>query len=75
MRVTVRLIGSFIEKAGFSEKEFEVPAATTIAGLVGLLGIDLARPMIITRNGHAVEGGDAVSAGDRIAISPVYSGG
>ena len=75
MRVTVRLIGSFIERAGFSEKEFEVPAGTTIGGLVELLGIDLTRPMIITRNGHAVEGGDAVFAGNRIAISPVYSGG
>lgn len=75
MKITVKLIGSFIEAAGFSEKELDVPAGTTIDGLVALLTIDSTRPMIITRNGRAIADGDAVVPGDRVVISPVYSGG
>jgi len=75
VKITVKLIGSFIESAGFSEKELDVPAGATIDGLVALLAIDRTRPMIVTRNGRAMADGDAVVPGDRVAISPIYSGG
>lgn len=75
MKITVKLIGSFVEAAGFGEREVDVPPGTTIAGLVELLAIESSRPMIITRNGRAFADGDTVVSGDRIAISPIYSGG
>jgi molybdopterin converting factor small subunit len=75
VKITVKLIGSFIEAGGFSEKELDVPPGATIDELVALLAIDRARPMIVTRNGRAIADGDAVVPGDRVAISPIYSGG
>jgi len=33
------------------------------------------RPRIATRNGQAIAPGDALEGGDRIVISPIYSGG
>jgi len=75
MKLTVKVIGSLIETAGFSEKEFDVPAGTTVGGLTALLTIDRTRPVIITRNGHAAADGDEVASGDRVVVSPVYSGG
>jgi molybdopterin converting factor small subunit len=75
VRITVKLIGSLIESAGFSEKELDVPAGATIDGLVALLAIDSTRPMIVTRNGRAMANGDTIVSGDRVAISPIYSGG
>jgi sulfur carrier protein ThiS len=75
VKIDVRLIGSFADAAGFSEKEFDVPAGTTIVGLLTLLTIDRSRPMIVTRGGRAIAEGDAVAPGDRIAVAPVFSGG
>jgi molybdopterin converting factor small subunit len=75
VKITVKMIGSFVEAAGFSEKELDVPEGATIDGLVALLAIDSTRPMIVTRNGRAIADGDAVVHGDRVAISPIYSGG
>jgi molybdopterin converting factor small subunit len=75
VKIAVKLIGSFTDAAGFSEKEFDVPAGTKIDEVVALLAIDSTRPMIVTRNGRAIMDGDVVAPGDRIAVSPVYSGG
>jgi molybdopterin converting factor small subunit len=75
MKVTVKLIGPFVQAFGFSEKELDVPAGTTADGLVALVDIDKARPKIITRNGRAVAPGEALADGDRVVISPIYSGG
>ena len=75
MKVTVKLIGPLIYEAGFSEKELEVPESVTTDRLVELLGIGKERPRIVTRNGKAVAPLDALEAGDRIVISPIYSGG
>jgi len=75
MKITVKLIGPFVQLFGFGEKEMEVAPATTIDGLLGLVAIDRERPKIITRNGRAVGPDEAVEAGDRIVISPIYSGG
>ena len=75
MKVTVKLIGPLIYAAGFSEKEMDVPEAATSEKLLELVGIGPDRPRIVTRNGKAVGPAEAFAEGDRIVISPLYSGG
>ena len=75
MKITVKLIGPFVQLFGFSERELDVPLGTTADDLVGLVSIDRSRPKIVTRNGRAVVPGEALADGDRIVISPIYSGG
>ena len=41
MKVTVKLIGPFVQAFGFSEKDLECPAGTTADGLVALVNICL----------------------------------
>jgi sulfur carrier protein ThiS len=75
MKITVKLIGPFVQLFGFSEKELDVPGDTTADDLIGLVSIDRSRPKIVTRNGRAVVPGEALAEGDRLVISPIYSGG
>ena len=75
MKITVKLIGPFIQAFGFSEKVMDVPTGTTADGLIALVNIDRARPKIVTRNGRAVAPDEALAGGDRLVISPIYSGG
>ena len=75
MRITVKLIGGFVHTVGFSEKPVDVAPGTTAAQLLATLAIDPARPMIIGRNGQAIHPDDEIREGDRIVISPVFSGG
>jgi molybdopterin converting factor small subunit len=75
MRITVKLIGPFVQLFGFGEKELDVPAGTTTDDLIGLVSIDRARPKIITRNGRAIVPDESLAEGDRVVISPIYSGG
>lgn len=75
MRITVKLIGPFVQLFGFGEKDLDVPAGTTTDDLIGLVSIDRARPKIVTRNGRAVVPDESLAEGDRVVISPIYSGG
>jgi sulfur carrier protein ThiS len=75
MKIIIKLIGPLIYAAGFSEKEMEVPQAVTSERLLELVGIGPDRPRIVTRNGKAVGPAEAFAEGDRIVISPLYSGG
>ena len=75
MTITVKLVGGLIHTLGFSERVLELPAGTTVAGLLDAIGIDPARPLIVGRSGWALETDDEVYDGDRILISPVFSGG
>jgi len=75
MKITIKLIGPFIYAAGFSEKEFEAPLSATVESLFKLVGIEKDRPKIVTRNGKAVGPVDELQDGDRVVISPLYSGG
>ena len=75
MKVTVKLIGPFVNQMGWSEREMEVLPPATVDGLMGAVGIDKARPKIVTRNGRAVAPEEEVRDGDRLVISPIYSGG
>jgi molybdopterin converting factor small subunit len=75
VKITVKLIGPFIQLFGFSEKLLDIPAGTTAEDLIGLVSIDRSRPKIVTRNGRAVVPDEALADGDRVVISPIYSGG
>ena len=75
MKVQVKVIGPLIYKSGFSEKDFDFNSAITIKALVDMIGIPPDRPRIVTRNGAAVLPDDLVRDGDKIAVSPIYSGG
>ena len=75
MKITVKLIGPFVQVFGFSEKELDVPEGTTADDLIALVSIDRSRPKIVTRNGRAVVPDEALAANDRVVISPIYSGG
>ena len=75
MTVTVKLVGGLVHTLGFSERELELPPGTTVAQLLDAIGIDRSRPLIVGRNGWAIELVDEVGDGDRIMISPVFSGG
>jgi sulfur carrier protein ThiS len=75
MTITVKLVGGLIHTLGFSERVLELPAGTTVAGLLEAIGIDPARPLVVGRSGWAIESDDEVRDGDRILVSPVFSGG
>jgi molybdopterin converting factor small subunit len=75
MRVTIKLIGPLIYAAGFSEKEIRLPCPATAQELLSRIKLEKGRPTIITRNGKAVSLADALKDGDRVVISPIYSGG
>jgi molybdopterin converting factor small subunit len=75
MKITVKLIGPFVQLFGFSEKELDVPEGTTTDDLIGLVSVDRLRPKIVTRNGRAVVPGERLAEGDRVVIAPIYSGG
>jgi sulfur carrier protein ThiS len=75
MIVTVKLAGGFVHTVGFSQRELDVEPGTTVADILALIEIDRTRPMIIARNGHGAQPGEEVVAGDRVFISPIFSGG
>lgn len=75
MRIRVKMIGPLMYEAGFSEKEVEVPAATTADALLDLIAVSRQRPRIMTRNGRAIAPQEVLEDGDKIAVSPIYSGG
>jgi sulfur carrier protein ThiS len=75
MNVTVKLVGGLVQVLGFSERELELPPGATVAELLDAIGADRLRPIIVGRNGWAIDAADEVREGDRILVSPVFSGG
>ena len=75
MRVTVKLIGPFVQTCGFGEKELDLPRGATAADLTAQVAPGRTRPWIVTRNSQALAPGEALAEGDRVVIAPVYSGG
>jgi len=75
MTVTVKLIGPLIYAAGFSEKRITLSAPATAGDVLARVYVGKHRPTILTRNGKAVSPLDALADGDRLVISPIYSGG
>ena len=74
VKICVRLIGHFIRRFGFSEKDMEVPAGCTSADLVTLLGMD-GLPMLVARDGEGLRPAEKLRDGDRVVIAPMFSGG
>ncbi|MCX6561688.1 MAG: MoaD/ThiS family protein [Candidatus Aminicenantes bacterium] len=75
MNILVKIIGPLIYTVGFSEKQMDVPAGMTADELASLLGIPKERSRIMTRNGAAVAPDARLAEGDKVAVSPIYSGG
>ena len=75
MKVTLKLAGGFVHTVGFSQKELDVEPGTTVDDLLSMIAIDRGRPMIIARNGHGAGPDEELRDGDRILVSPVFSGG
>lgn len=75
MKITLKLAGAFVHTVGFSQKELEVEPGTTIGDILATIAIDRGRPMVMARNGHGVGEDEVVQPGDRILVSPVFSGG
>jgi len=75
MRITVKLVGGFIYTVGFSKRELDVEPGTTIADILTLIAIDTRLPMLVARNGHGARPDEVVLEGDRVLVSPVFSGG
>jgi sulfur carrier protein ThiS len=75
MKVTLRLAGAFVHKVGFSKRELDLEPGTTIGDILAMIGIDRERSMVIARNGHGASEAEEVQDGDRILVSPIFSGG
>lgn len=75
MKILVKIIGPLIYATGFSEREMDIASGTTADELTALLGLPKERPRIITRNGAAIAPDELLAEGDKIAVSPIYSGG
>jgi sulfur carrier protein ThiS len=75
MKVTLKLVGGLVHTLGFSEREVEIPPGATVADLLVAIGIDRTRPVIVGRNGWAIDLVEVLCEGDRILVSPVFSGG
>ena len=75
MKVTVRLVGGLVHTVGFAEEQIDLPAGTTPGALLAGLGIDRPGSVLTTRNGHGIALDEALGEGDRILISPPFSGG
>ncbi|MBE0461295.1 MAG: MoaD/ThiS family protein [Candidatus Aminicenantes bacterium] len=75
MKITVKLIGFLIYHAGFGEKEVEVPYSTTAEQLLPLINIKKSFAKIVLRNGKSISFSEPLKDGDRIVISPLFSGG
>ncbi len=75
MKVTLKLVGGLVHTLGFSEREVETPPGTTVGELLDAIGVDRTRPVIVGRNGWAIDLVEEVLEGDRILVSPVFSGG
>lgn len=74
MKVRVRLIGRFMERFGFGEKELELPSPCSVGQLARRLEME-GQDLIVTRRGLALGPDDGLADGDRLVIAPIFSGG
>jgi len=75
MKITVKLVGGLVSRLGFGQREQDVPAGTTAGALLAALGVPDPRTVITTRNGWGIAPEEVIQEGDRILVSPPFSGG
>ena len=81
MKVRVRLFASLAEKAGFREKEVEVPEPATAGSVLAalrkgpLLGLPPGTRVLYAVNREHVDASAPVAEGDEIGLFPPVSGG
>jgi molybdopterin synthase catalytic subunit/molybdopterin converting factor small subunit len=76
MRISVRLFAALRERAGWSQRELELPEGAVVADVWAALGLGDEPPgLAYARNREYAERGQAVEAGDEVALIPPVSGG
>ncbi|MCP2605313.1 MoaD/ThiS family protein [Candidatus Aminicenantes bacterium AH-873-B07] len=75
MKVSIKVIGYLTYDTGFSEKEIEISKPITAEELLSILNIKKNLPILIIRNGRGIHLKERIEDGDRIIISPFFSGG
>ena len=75
MHVTVKVIGGLVFRLGFAEQDRELPAGATAGSLLAALGITDPHTVITTRNGRGIAPEEQLEEGDRVLVSPPFSGG
>jgi sulfur carrier protein ThiS len=75
IRVTVRLAGGLVHTLGFSSREVELAAGATVAELLDAIGAEPAHALLVARDGWTIDGPDELRDGDRVLVTPVFSGG
>ncbi|MCP2520803.1 MoaD/ThiS family protein [Candidatus Aminicenantes bacterium AC-335-K20] len=75
MKISVKVIGYLTKDTGFSEREIEIPGEITADELLSILNIKKNLPILVVRNGRGIKLKEKIGDGDRIVISPFFSGG
>jgi molybdopterin synthase catalytic subunit len=76
MRITVRLFAALRERAGWSEREVEVPDGAAVGEVWPRLDLGDEPPgLAYARNREYAGRADALAAGDELAVIPPVSGG
>lgn len=76
MRITVRLFAALRERAGWSERELDVPDGAAVADVWPRLGLGDEPPgLAYARNREYAGRGEQLAHGDEVAVIPPVSGG
>jgi len=76
MRITVRLFAALRERAGWSQREVDLPDGAVVADVWPALGLGDEPPgLAYARNREYADRETAVAAGDEVAVIPPVSGG
>ena len=76
MRITVRLFAALRERAGWSERELDVPDGAVVADVWPQLELGDEPPgLAYARNREYASRADALADGDEVAVIPPVSGG
>lgn len=74
MKIRVRLIGQFMQRFGFGEKDLLFRGTVTTGALIARLGM-AKLDHVATREGLPLGAKDRLADGDRVVIAPIFSGG
>jgi molybdopterin synthase catalytic subunit len=76
MHVTVKLFAALRERAGWSQREFDLPAGASLDDVWPVLDLGLEPPGVAyARNREYAERSEPLADGDEIALIPPVSGG